>query len=124
MNWNEVRKHNRKASARKANREQAEAARAVAIVAMGGPFAIEELRAAEVKVVELPRQYVGITDPHVVWTMRGKEWLVGFDFGNEAFGMMLLSDRHNSRYVAPSFKSAAANEMHAAYEAQREANHA
>lgn len=104
------------------------AKRAAAEGAMGGEFAVAELRAAEVKVVELPRQYVGITDPHVVWVLRGKEWMVAFDYGGEPYGMMLLADRFARTHTTPGFASAAAkryateraNAAREAYERRRE----
>jgi hypothetical protein len=117
MNWNRVREVNRRASARKAKRERLDAEREAKVAALGGKFRIEELRAAEVRVIELKRQGVDIADPWAVWVLRGEEWVVWNDFVGEPFGMVRVSERFDAdrgRATVVPFVSPAARRFAAA----------
>lgn len=78
MNWTEVRKHNRRASARKARREAAESGRKARIERAGGPIAVDELRSAGRR-VEPPVS--GYCQDRHVWTFRGADWVLGYSDG-------------------------------------------
>jgi hypothetical protein len=72
LNWREVRKHNRAASARKAKRESHAAQEAARVEREGGPVKVAELRAATRRTVVLSQSRC----PVDVWTFRGRDWMM------------------------------------------------
>lgn len=79
MNWAEVRKHNRKMSARKAKRERYTAELKARIERAGGPITTEELRTSTFR-VEPPAP--GYCHDRFVWTFRGQDWVLGYSDGD------------------------------------------
>lgn len=115
MNWSRIREHNRRATSRKNERERKEATHNEVVSArveeLGGTFTVSELRTAEVKVTLLTHPRRG-DEPHVVWTLRGREWMLHTNTGNEIDGLMLTSDllawESIRPVIAPRFASVAA----------------
>ncbi len=75
MDWNAVRRHNRKASARKAKRERLAAEQAARVEAAGGPVKVGELRAATREVRRCRDTFWTKDFDAEVWALRGKEWV-------------------------------------------------
>lgn len=71
MNWAAVRRHNARASQRKAKGERLKAERMARIDAAGGPIRVDELRSA---VVTVHAPAPGHGHERIVHTIRGKDW--------------------------------------------------
>jgi hypothetical protein len=79
MNWHEVRKHNARASARKARRERLAAERKAKVERAGGPITVAELKSATRRVE--PPAHSGYGHDRHVWTFRGTDWVLGYSDG-------------------------------------------
>lgn len=77
MNWKTVRRHNAIRSQKADKRKAAETARKQEIINAGGALTLAEVKAgAATRRIDPPAS--GFCRPREVWTMRGKEWRMGF----------------------------------------------